>query len=183
MQSGFWRERTLDPDTLEPAADACSPESLTCNLNVRPWLNHRSTVGQEAGRAWTWPEVSRLALAGASLERMLPSCNSLAVAKFVFPFKLSTLKQSGWESGDRVLSLSRTARSLGEKQWPTSACRQPCWKQLRRTPRYFLLVNSMWLTRSIFFSLSKSRFLSVNSDGRKAWNSVNVSGNLESLFL
>lgn len=130
------------------------------------WTN-RSTVGQEAGRAWAGPEVSRPALAGASLEIMLPSCNTvwqwLNLCSHLNWAVLGccTLKQWGWESEDRVMSLSRTAQSLGEKQWPTSACPQHYWKQLSRAPRYFLLVNSMWLTRSIFFSPEQKQVFTV----------------------
>lgn len=178
MHSGFWRER----DTGSRHWSQPLMLVLLSNLLIT-WTwgldrTNRSTVGQEAGRAWAWPEVSRLTLAGASLEIMLPSCNTvwqwLNLCSHLNWAILGcySLKQWDWESGDRVIFLSRTARSPGEKQWPTSACRQPYWKQLSRTPRYFLLVNSMWLTRSIFFFfLSKSRFLSVSSDRRKAWNS------------
>lgn len=69
------------------------------------WTN-RSTVGQEAGRAWAWPEVSGLALAGASLEIMLPSCNTvwqwLTLCSHLNRAILGcyTLKQWDWESGD-----------------------------------------------------------------------------------
>lgn len=39
--------------------------------------------------------------------------HSLAVAAFVFPFKLSSFKRLNWENEDRVTSLSRIRRSLG----------------------------------------------------------------------
>lgn len=58
--------------------------------------------------------MSRLPLAGASSgEDAAFMSHSLAVAKFVFPFKLSLCRVLDWESEGVVISLSGIKRSLG----------------------------------------------------------------------
>lgn len=152
------------------------------------WTN-RSTVGQEAGRAWAWPEVSGLALAGASLEIMLPSCNTvwqwLTLCSHLNWAILGcyTLKQWDWESGDEWFPCPgpQEARERSS-DLPLPADSPIGSSSTEHHVTFYWSTPCGWLGQFFFF-LSKSRFLSVSSDRRKAWNSVNVSGNLESLFL